>query len=91
MKSKFLLICLALAGCSLFTAPQLTVAEKYSKLNIGMTYQEFVNIMGGEGTVSTTAETPAGTTLYVWENTDGSRIEGEFRDGKAISKATVAK
>jgi hypothetical protein len=72
MKTRLLLLCLALAGCSLFTAPQLTPTQKYDKLQQGMTYQQFVDIMGKDGKVSNTAVTDDGTTLYTWENDDGT-------------------
>lgn len=67
--------------------------EEFNKITTGMTYQEIVAIIGGEGTVM--SETSLGdkeeyhTIMYMWEGkgTLGANANVTIQGGKVVSKA----
>lgn len=69
--------------------PTITL-EEFNNLTTGMTYEEAVAVIGGEGTVSSESEI-AGikTSLYTWEGEGGlgANANAMFQGGKLIQKA----
>lgn len=60
--------------------------ETYEKLKTDITYDEAVDIIGLEGTPSTTNENDQGTATYTWPGENGSSATVIFKDGKLFSK-----
>lgn len=79
----------------LFTLPSGDPAvskEEYQALNMGMSYQEAVQVIGNEGnmTIDTTMEVLGKTynkTTYDWTGNDGSVVVLSFEDGRLIQKS----
>lgn len=68
--------------------------EKFNKINMGMTYEQTVSIIGEEGTIM--SENNIGndeqyhTIMYYWYSNDGvSNANVTFQGGKVVSKAQV--
>ncbi|MGD6818776.1 hypothetical protein ACQCVE_17135 [Metabacillus sp. 113a] len=71
--------------------PEVTATEaKLNQVNIGMTYEETTEILGGEGVItqqSGGAEGEFKGTIYVYKSEEELRnIFLEFQDGKLLSK-----
>lgn len=61
----------------------------YKKIKPGMTYQDVVKIVGGEGELTSSSKVAGYTTkTYTWYGSDlGSNAEVTFQNGKVQSKA----
>ena len=70
--------------------PTITKAE-FDSIEEGMTYEEVVAIIGGEGELQAESGTPGDqfhTVLYVWEgDSAGSAANAMFQGGRLTSKA----
>ena len=69
--------------------------EEFNKIETGMTYEEVRDIIGGEGTLSSSVDMGIGdeykTELYQWtgDGTIGANANVTFQNGKVISKAQI--
>lgn len=63
--------------------------EQYNAVATGMTYEEVVGVLGGEGALLSDTEVSGMTAqIYMWEGTSlGSNANITFSDGKVIAKA----
>ena len=67
--------------------------EEFNKIETGMSYEEVVEIIGGEGTVLSesdiTGDGQYKTTIYSWDGNGmlGANANVTFQGGKVISKA----
>lgn len=67
--------------------------QEFYKIEIGMTYEEVCNIVGGEGTLNTSVDLEMGdeykTEMYSWtgDGIIGANASITFQGGKVISKA----
>lgn len=70
--------------------PTITKAE-FDSIEEGMTYEEVVAIIGGEGELQAESGTPGDqfhTVLYIWEgDSTGSAANAMFQGGRLTSKA----
>mgnify|MGYP006302654863 CR=1 FL=1 len=61
--------------------------EEYNRIKTGMSYEKVVGILGAGGKVISRAKTDVyRTTVYSWQNQNGSNLTVKFRNGKVISK-----
>lgn len=61
---------------------------KYLRLNVGMTYDQAVGVIGTHGEeVSRAGSGATLTVMYSWSNRDGSNMNAMFQGGKLIIKA----
>lgn len=70
--------------------PETITMEEFEKIEPGMTYDEVVAIVGGEGELSTTATVGDITTsIYIWEGSGslGSNANVTFINGEMSAKA----
>lgn len=69
--------------------------EKFNAIQTGMTYEEVVEIVGGEGEMSSSAGSDDGTianvAIYVWKGNGGitSNANVTFIEGKVSGKAQL--
>ncbi len=65
--------------------------EQYNAIETGMTYEEVVEIMGGDGSLLSDTEIAGSTSqIYMWNgNSFGANANITFSDGKVIAKAQV--
>ena len=65
--------------------------EQYNSIETGMTYDEVVEILGGEGTLLSDTEISGMTSqVYMWSGTSlGANANITFSDGKVMAKAQV--
>ena len=67
--------------------------EEFNKIEIGMTYEQVCNIIGGEGTLNSALDLEIGdeykTELYSWtgDGAIGANANITFQGGKVMSKA----
>lgn len=67
--------------------------SEFEKIQIGDTYEEVVDIIGFEGSVSAKVELgneeSEKSTIYIWANSDRSNATISFIDNKVASKFSV--
>lgn len=69
--------------------------EEFNKIETGMTYAEVCEIIGGEGTLSSSVDIGMGneykTELYQWtgDGSIGANANVSFQGGKVVSKAQI--
>ena len=69
--------------------------EEFNKIETGMTYTEVCDIIGGEGTLGSTADIGMGdeykTEIYQWtgDGSIGANANITFQGGKVVSKAQI--
>lgn len=63
--------------------------DQYNSIETGMSYDEVVALLGGEGTLLSDTEIAGSTSqIYMWEGTSlGSNADVTFLDGKVAAKA----
>lgn len=67
--------------------------EEFNSIETGMTYEQVVEIIGGEGTVLSESDITGNpqykTTIYTWDGsgTLGANANVTFQGGKVVSKA----
>ena len=63
--------------------------EQYDSIENGMSYEDVVSLIGGEGSLLSDSEIAGSTSqIYMWEGSSlGSNANVTFSDGKVISKA----
>ena len=62
-------------------------AEQFKKLKVGMNYNQVSKIMGSEGTrTGKTAVAGVPTSMYLWQNPNGSNVGVEMRGNKLAFK-----
>lgn len=63
--------------------------DQYNSIETGMTYDEVVALLGGEGTLLSDTELAGSTSqIYMWEGTSlGANANITFSDGKVVAKA----
>jgi hypothetical protein len=99
--------CLMLVGCGnpnqlikgtsadiIQSDASMSLAE-FNKIQTGMTYQEVQDIVGGEGTLSSSVDIGMGseykTEIYQWtgDGSIGANANVTFQGGKVMSKAQI--
>ena len=69
--------------------------EEFNKIKTGMTYEEVCDIVGGEGTLSSSVDLGVGdeykTEIYQWTGNGsiGANANVTFQGGKVVSKAQM--
>lgn len=77
------------ATANLSSGPKINLTmEKYNRLKDGMSYEEVVKILGGEGTKAQSPEDGKGVT-YKWEGEDFSSVFATFQNNKLTYKTSV--
>lgn len=102
-----LMLCLTLCGCidsnSLLKGTSVDVVNseasislsEFNKIKTGMTYEEVCDIVGGEGSLSSSVDMGIGseykTEIYMWTGNGsiGANANVTFQNGKVISKAQI--
>lgn len=60
--------------------------EKYNQIQLGMTYEQVVEIMGDPGEEGGSADV---VKVYYWTNADNSSVSVGFANGKVTSKSNI--
>lgn len=84
-------VILVCSGCGLSKYS----AEKFNKIQPGMSYSQVSTIMGDGGELMASTSMPAvpgimgaiKNDIYVWKNSDGSNMNVQFQNEKVIGKA----
>jgi len=102
-----LVLCVSLGGCDnpngllkgtdadIINSEGTISLEEFNKIETGMTYEEVCQIIGGEGTLSSSVDAGIGpeyvTEIYQWtgEGSVGANANVTFQGGKVVSKAQV--
>lgn len=81
----------ALTGTDIVQNQEKMTLEKFNKIETGMTYQEVVDIIGEEGTLSTESSYGNQTMqIYYWYASNGiSNATVSFQNGKVTAKSQI--
>jgi hypothetical protein len=82
------------AGCG---SPKTATIEKFDKIENGMSHQQVAEIINNPGELAIAGTYPAlpgimdkvEHKIYTWKNADGSSMDVQFQDNKAVRKTQV--
>ncbi len=75
--------------------PPIVTLVEFEQTELGMSYQEVVDILGDPGVVIVPPPAPEGgdgdveATNYVWQNSDFSNMSATFQDGQLAKKSQL--
>lgn len=88
-------LCLLMLGVGVFTGcgKQVVTREEFERVNVGMSYDDVVYVVGQEGNKLSTQAVGSVTSLdgnsmvCTWRNSDGSRMSAIFENNRLVSKS----
>lgn len=90
----FIFLPLVIICCTDFKPPIVSL-QKYHRIQMGMSYNQVVEIIGTHGNELSRNEMPGVpgvmpgivTVMYMWQNSDGSNMNAMFQNNKLMNKA----